>query len=123
MPSLARSIFRAAPLRAMACMASACQIICSRNSGIHFGAGPIPAPSPATLGKGASRATCACPLLAPDAQPLFFDLLAQFQDALDQRFGARWAAGHIDIHRDERVDALHRVVAVIKFSTGVRALA
>ena len=51
-----------------------------------------------------------------------FDLLLQHHDAVDQAFGTRRTAGHVDVHRNDRVDALHHRV-VVEHAAGRRARA
>src|SRR2546423_1841093 len=46
-------------------------------------------------------------VLALDLEALFFDLLAELEDTLNQRFRTGWAAGDVDIDRDDAVYALH----------------
>src|SRR5512143_2853195 len=41
------------------------------------------------------------------------DLLLDLENAVDQAFGRRRAAGHVDVHRDELVDALDHVVGAV----------
>src|SRR6476646_3639583 len=62
-------------------------------------------------------------LLAAQLEDLLLDLLAQLQQPLDQRLWARRAAGHVDIHRHERVHALHRVITIVELTTRGGALA
>src|SRR5438874_9041466 len=40
------------------------------------------------------------------------DLLLQLEDAVDQRLGARRAAGHVDVYRYDLIDTLHDRVVV-----------
>ena len=48
------------------------------------------------------------------AAPLLLDLLLQLHEAVEQRLGARRAAGHVDVHRDDLVDALQHAVAELQ---------
>src|SRR3990170_5930318 len=61
----------------------------------------------------------------PPAQEwLLADLLLEFQEALIQRFRSRRAAGDVDVHRDDLVDAFENgVVVVVKRSAAGRATA
>src|SRR3972149_4903712 len=61
----------------------------------------------------------------PPAQEWFLaDLLLEFQEALIQRFRSRRAAGDVDVHRDDLVDAFENgVVVVVKRSAAGRATA
>src|SRR6185436_16635990 len=49
--------------------------------------------------------------LAPREDLLAADLLAQLEDAVHEGLGPRRTAGHEDVHGDDLVDALDRVVA------------
>src|SRR5438034_7570113 len=58
------------------------------------------------------RADPGTPLL-PDVFPA--DLLLQLHDAVEQRLGPGWAAGDVDVHRHDLVDALgHRIGAPVR---------
>src|SRR5437870_5326226 len=54
---------------------------------------------------------------------LVADALLQQHDALEQRLGPRWAAGHVHVDRDQLVDALGDRVAVPVRATAVGAAA
>ena len=60
--------------------------------------------SPWPLGPGWSQAVVGMPAL--------LDSAAEHLEPLPQRFGPRRAAGHVHVHRDQGVDALHDVVRV-----------
>src|SRR5499426_2764594 len=42
------------------------------------------------------------------------DLVLQLHEPVDDRFGTGWAAGDVDVDRDDRVDALHGGVVVVE---------
>src|SRR4029079_8992473 len=46
------------------------------------------------------------------AEPLLIDLALQLDDAVDERLGARRAAGHEDVDGDDLIDPLHQRVVV-----------
>jgi len=60
--------------------------------------------------------------LTAQPQALFFNFLAQFEDALNQGLGSGRAARDIDIDRDDRIDALHSIITIVEFPTRVGAL-
>jgi len=49
-------------------------------------------------------------LRATQFQTLFFNFLAQFEDAFNHRLGTGRAARNIDIDRDNGIDALHGII-------------
>src|SRR5450755_634629 len=56
-------------------------------------------------------------------ETLFFNFLAQFEDAFDQRLGTGRAAGDIDIDRNNGIDALHGIITIVELPTRIGALA
>src|SRR5690242_14625883 len=49
---------------------------------------------------------------SPSRQLLLIDLALQLHDAVDERFGARRAAGDVDVDRHDLIDALNERVVV-----------
>src|SRR5579885_2593273 len=56
-------------------------------------------------------------------QALLSDLLAQLENALDQRLGTRWAARDIDIDRNNGIRALNGIVTIVELAARIGALA
>jgi len=50
-----------------------------------------------------------------------FNVLAQFEDPLNQGLRVGRAARDIDIDLDDRIDALHGIITIVELPTGVGA--
>src|ERR1051326_3642774 len=62
-------------------------------------------------------------LLTAYFEALLGDLFAQLEDAFNERLGTRGTAGDVDIHRNDCIDALDGIVAIVKFAARVGTLA
>src|SRR5436190_13736689 len=51
-------------------------------------------------------------------QLLLVDLALQRHEGMDERFGSRWTAGDVHVHRDVAVNALEHVVALLERPAG-----
>src|SRR5216110_3088063 len=60
-------------------------------------------------------------LFATHLEALLGDLFAKLENAFNQCLGTRRTARDIDINRDNGIDALNRIIAIIELATGVGA--
>src|SRR3954469_24768546 len=78
-------------------------------------------PSPSLLGEKLAEEAALLvvgqrrrPLHGVERVPLRLDLLLEDLEAVEHLLGTRRTAGHVDVHRDDAVGALHRGVVVVE---------
>src|SRR5690606_13888025 len=86
------------------CSAASMALACSRNS---LGCAPNALCSASNTG-----CSSAFMRLRPVLELLALDALVQRHDAVDQRLGARRAAGHIHIHGHDLIHTLHNGIVI-----------